>query len=392
MRISKYQPSRRMQSVQAPIIPIIGNLIRETPHTISLGQGVVYYAPPPSAMDKLSRLDKSVDNHKYGPVEGISELRSGFNSKLRTENNINTDNGSRTIVTAGANMAFLNALLAITDPGDEIILPVPYYFNHEMAICMVNCKARRVSTDSNYQLCTDGIKAAINERTRAVVTVSPNNPTGAVYPESVLRKINCICKEHGIYHISDEAYEYFTYNGVSHFSPGSIAEANEHTISLFSMSKAYGFASWRIGYMIIPEHLAIAVMKVQDTNLICPSLASQYAALGALEAGVDYCRQKLAVIKTVRKNMLDELHSISSFCITPAADGAFYFMLKIDTDMSSMDLAKQLIREHRVAVIPGDTFGMQDGCYLRVAYGALEQSIANEGIRRLTRGLSAIIN
>jgi aspartate/methionine/tyrosine aminotransferase len=381
-----------MLSVQAPIIPIIGNLIRETPDTISLGQGVVYYPPPLSAMEKLLVLHKSVENHKYGPVEGILELRSEFNNKLKIENNINIDNGSRIIVTAGANMAFLNALLAITDPGDEIILPVPYYFNHEMAISMVNCKTRYVSTDNNYQPCIDAIKAAINERTRAVVTVSPNNPTGAVYPESVLRKINCICKEHGIYHISDEAYEYFTYNGVSHFSPGSITEANEHTISLFSMSKAYGFASWRIGYMVIPEHLAIAVMKVQDTNLICPPLVSQYAALGALETGVDYCRRKLAIIKTVRKNMLDELYSISSFCNTPATYGAFYFMLKVDTNMSSMDLAKQLIRDHRIAAIPGETFGLQDGCYLRIAYGALEKSIANEGIRRLTHGLSTIIN
>jgi aspartate/methionine/tyrosine aminotransferase len=339
-----------MQSVQTPIIPIVGDLIRKTPGTISLGQGVVYYGPPAAVMEKLQTFGQSIENHKYGPVEGIPELLSAFKTKLKTENNIDTGNGSRIIVTAGANMAFLNALLATTDPGDEIILQVPCYFNHEMAVCMVNCKAVLVSTDHNYQLCPDRIKACINERTRAIVTVSPNNPSGAVYPQSVLREINDICKQHGIYHISDEAYEYFTYNDASHFSSGSIAGANEHTISLFSLSKAYGFASWRIGYMVVPEHLAMSIMKAQD------------------------------------------MQSISSFCTTPVTDGAFYFLIKIDTDISSMELTKRLICEHRVAVLPGDTFGLQQACYLRVAYGALEQKPAIEGIQRLTHGISAIVN
>jgi aspartate/methionine/tyrosine aminotransferase len=392
MQTLKYHPSLRMQSVQAPIIPIIGDLIRNTPDTISLGQGVVYYGPPPAAMEKLLVFDQSIENYKYGPVEGIPELLSAFKTKLKTENNIDIDNGSRIIVTAGANMAFLNALLAITDPGDEIILPVPYYFNHEMVICMLNCKAVLVSTDCNYQLCPDRIKACINERTRAIVTISPNNPSGAVYPEYVLREVNGICKEHGIYHISDEAYEYFTYNGASHFSSGSITNANEHTISLFSMSKAYGFASWRIGYMVVPEHLAMSIMKAQDTNLICPTLASQHAALGALATGKEYFSQKFSLIKTIRNRTLEELKSISSFCTIPVTDGAFYFLIKIDTDISSMELTKRLIYEHRVAVIPGDTFGLQEACYLRVAYGALEQKPAIEGIQRLTHGISAIVN
>ena len=104
-------------------------------------------------------------------------------------------------------MGFVNAVLAITDPGDEIILLTPYYFNHEMAVAIANCKAICVPTDSNYQLMPDAIEAAITDRTRAVVTISPNNPTGAVYQESALREVNDICCKHRIYHISDEAYE-----------------------------------------------------------------------------------------------------------------------------------------------------------------------------------------
>jgi aspartate/methionine/tyrosine aminotransferase len=256
---------------------------------------------------------------------------------------------------------------------------------------MVGCNPVMVSTDENYQLCPDKIRRAITEKTRAVVTISPNNPSGVVYPEASLTAVNDICREHGIYHISDEAYEYFTYNGARHFSPGSISGAGDHTISLYSLSKAYGFASWRIGYMVIPELLTDAVYKAQDTNLICPSMPSQYAAAGAIETGVKYCRGKLQIIEEVRHIMSRELEKIVDICRVSASEGAFYILLKINAKMDDMTLATRLIKEHQVAVIPGHTFGLSDGCYLRVAYGALDKNNAAEGIRRLVNGLRTII-
>ena len=127
------------------------------------------------------------------------------------------------MVTAGGNQAFLNVVLGILDPGDEVILPVPYYFNHEMAITMANARPVLAPTDSDYQLDLGALRSAITPRTRAIVTVSPNNPSGAVYPEGALRAVNALCAEHGIYHISDEAYEYFTFDDARHFSPASIS-------------------------------------------------------------------------------------------------------------------------------------------------------------------------
>ena len=121
-----------------------------------------------------------------------------------------------------------------------------------------------------------------------MVTVSPNNPSGAVYTETILRDINALCKAKGIYHISDEAYEYFTYDDIEHYSVASIPDSGEHTISLYSLSKAYGFASWRIGYMLIPEHLSMSVIKAQDTILICPTRIAQEAAIAALQEGRNY--------------------------------------------------------------------------------------------------------
>lgn len=382
--------SLRMQSVQSPIIPVVGDLIRANPGTISLGQGVAYYGPPPQAIEAIQRFLADPENHKYKLVQGIPELLEAIECKLRQENGI-LPNGSRIVVTAGANMGFMNAVLAITDPGDEIILQLPYYFNHEMAVAIADCKAVCVPTDDDYQLQPEVIAAAITKRTRAVVTISPNNPSGALYRESDLRRVNEICRSKGIYHISDEAYEYFTYDGARHFSPGSIEGSGGHTISLFSLSKAYGFASWRIGWMVIPEHLYMPVRKIQDTILICPAVVSQWAAVGAMSAGRSYCQDKLRMTAEIRRIFLDELGNIADMVTVPRASGAFYLLMRVHKDAEPMELVRQLIERHKVAVIPGTTFGMEDKCYLRVAYGALHKDTAAEGIGRLVRGLKQIL-
>ena len=129
------------------------------------------------------------ENHKYKAVQGLPLLLEALETKLQSENGIRLQGSSQIIVTAGGNMAFMNALLAITDPGDEIILQTPYYFNHEMAVTMANCRPVLVATDENYQLRPEGIRHSITSKTRAVVTISPNNPSGAVYSEAALREV-----------------------------------------------------------------------------------------------------------------------------------------------------------------------------------------------------------
>ena len=192
-------------------------------------------------------------------------------------------------VTAGGNQAFVNAVLAVTDPGDEVILPTPFYFNHEMAIVIAGAVPVGVPTTREYQLDVAAIAAAITPRTRAIVTVSPNNPTGAVYPEAALREVNQLCRDRGVFHIHDEAYEYFAYRAVA----ALLARVDRRTrrltrISLYSLSKGYGMASWRVGYMVVPAGLWDAVNKIQDTLLICPPAASQCAAAAALRVGRAY--------------------------------------------------------------------------------------------------------
>ena len=385
------EKSSRMAAVQSPIIPVIGQLIQDNPGTISLGQGVVAYSPPPEAIASISQFLSQPNNHQYKAVHGIPSLRAMIEQKLAAENGIHMDERC-IVVTAGSNMAFMNAILAIASAGDEIILQVPYYFNHEMAITMADCRPVLVQTDQNYQLRPQAIKQAITDRTRAVVTISPNNPTGVVYSEAALRSVNQLCRERGIYHISDEAYEYFVYNGVQHVSPGAFSDSNSHTISLYSLSKAYGFASWRIGYMVIPQHLFVAVNKIQDTILICPPVVSQYAALGALQAGWNYCQPHIQKIADIREQVLQLLQTIEHLCTVVPSQGAFYFFLNVHTHLNSLELVKSLISEHQVAVIPGTTFGMNEGCFLRVAYGALSQETVAVGVERLVKGLKAILS
>ena len=383
--------SRRMQAVQAPIIPVIAELIRAHPGTVSLGQGVAYYGPPPEALETVRQFQADPANHKYALVQGIDPLLEVIRRKLLGENGFALSETQRIVVTAGGNMAFMNALLAIADPGDQIILQLPYYFNHEMAIGMVNCEAVCVPTDAHYQLQLDAIRNAITDRTRAIVTISPNNPAGVVYAESDLRAVNALCREAGLYHISDEAYEYFTYDGARHFSPGSIADSGEYTISLYSLSKAYGFASWRIGWMVAPDHLYTAIKKAQDTILICPPVVSQYAAVAAMQVGSAYCLEKLKAMNATRHIIQQALNELGELITLPRSDGAFYFLLRVRTDMDAMTVAERLIREHRVAVIPSTAFGLTTGCYLRISYGALDEEVAAEASRRLVHGLRCIV-
>jgi aspartate/methionine/tyrosine aminotransferase len=380
----------RMDRIQAPIVAVVGDWIRQTPGTISLGQGVVHYGPPAAALDAVRAALGSPATHEYQPVAGLPVLRERIAAKLAAENGIELAGASRVMVTAGGNMAFMHAVMATTTPGDEVILPVPFYFNHEMAIEMAGCRAVRVPTDDRYQLRVDAIAAAVTGRTRAIVTISPNNPSGAVLRERELRAVNTLCRDRGIYHFSDEAYEYFTYGDARHVSPGSFADAAGHTLSLYSLSKAYGFAGWRIGYMVYPEHLDAAMMKSQDTILICPTVASQLAALAALDVGRAYCEPHVRALAETREMMISQLASLGPLAHMPAADGAFYCLLKVSTALDPLTIAERLIREHLVAVIPGTAFGMTDGCYLRVAYGALQKETVTEGIGRLVRGLRAI--
>jgi aspartate/methionine/tyrosine aminotransferase len=370
---------------------VVGEWIAQHPGTISLGQGIVHFPAPSEvhqAVAAAATNEPSVD--RYALVRGIDDLLTQIEQKVGEENGI-VSSQQTCVVTAGSNMGFLNAVLAVADVEDEIILLSPYYFNHEMAIEIAGCRPVIVPTDADCQIDLPPIEAAITPRTRAIVTVSPNNPTGAVYSSDALTAVNQLCKKQDIYHITDEAYEYFVYGGRQHFSPASLAGSHRHTISLYTLSKAYGMAGWRCGYMVIPRQLEVAVKKIQDTNLVCPPIISQIAAAAAMKMGPAWCADRIANFDQVRDLVLHELADLGDRCRVPKPNGAFYALVQLETDKGDLEIVKSLIQDFGVAVMPGSTFGVSEGCSLRIAYGALAARTVAEGMGRLTRGLAALL-
>lgn len=385
--------AHRIQQVQDPVIPIIGRLVRENPGTISLGQGMVGYGPPQAVKQAVADSvlgDSGLD--QYGPVIGNRDLLGHIEEKLLQENSMQlAAEASSVVFSAGANMGFLSAILAIADVGDEILLLSPYYFNHHMAIEIAGCRPIVVPSEPDHHPNLDAIRAALSPRTRAIVTVSPNNPTGTVYSPGELQAVNEMCAAHGIYHISDEAYEYFVYGSAKHYSPASKAGTGGHTISLFSLSKSYGLAGWRAGYSVIPNRLLDAVQKIQDTNMICPPQVTQIAATAALQVGGAWCRSQVAGLEAVRTQALHELALLGDACQVSESDGAFYLFLKLPPVCSDRTLVEALVRDFGVAALPGSAFGAS-GCSLRVSYGALDADTVRRGIARLTKGLASILS
>ncbi len=380
--------SSRMATVDAPIIPAIAELVRSNAGTISLGQGVVNYGPPEGAIQALPSLMGDTQLHKYQSVLGHSGLLEALTQKLSAENNIQPNAESLVMVTAGSNMAFLNCVMAVGDPDDEFILPMPFYFNQEMAIRMCGCVPVTVPVNEDWSLDVEALAAAITPRTRAIVTVSPNNPTGAVYSEAALTAVNKLCAEKGIYHFSDEAYEYFTYGGARHFTPASLPGAARHTFSFYSMSKNYGMASWRIGYVVFPADLFDAMNKVQDTNLICAPVPSQLLALQVLTYGRAWVAPKVEALAAVRENVYAALSQLGDLVQFPKTQGAFYVLMKmpgLKGEQDPLAFNRAMAQKHKVVSIPGFAFGLtntQEANYQRLSYGALQAASVSEGVER----------
>lgn len=295
-------------------------------------------------------------------------------------------------VTAGANLAFAAALLAIADPGDEVVLVRPYYFNYEMAVAMASCVPVPVAAGTDLGLDPDAVGRSLGPRTRAVVTISPNNPTGAVYPRESLAAVSDLCRRRGVFHVHDEAYEYFVWGVTRHWSPASEPGARAHTVSLFSLSKTFGMAGWRVGWALVPVVLAEAMFKALDTLQICAPLLSQKLAAAALRLGPGAVRPHLADIDASRRELVAALAPLAPACRVGPAAGAFYLFLHLDTSLPDLDVVERLVREHGVAVVPGSAFGVADGCTLRVSYGALDRSRAREAATRLVAGLRAVLD
>ncbi|MFM7548449.1 MAG: aminotransferase class I/II-fold pyridoxal phosphate-dependent enzyme [Cyanobacteriota bacterium] len=395
-------PARCINAVLEPVIPRLGELTRRTPGTLSLAQGMVGWGPPPAVADAVRQAlaqPGPVLDH-YGPTWGDPGLLDAARQKLLTANGLDLDGGAL-LITTGSNMAFQVIIQAICDPGSEVILPLPYYFNHVMAIQLAGGVAVPVAAGPIPD--PDRLAAAITPRSRAILTVSPNNPSGVVMPPQVLMAINHLCAAHGLFHISDEAYDVFVHGSVPHHSPGSARGSAAHTISLYSLSKAFGMAGWRLGYSAVPKALRPALAKVLDTVQICPPALTQVAGAAALGAEPAWTAARVATLRPRRQQLLEAVAAWQAEALPvrlwAEPDGAFYGLLVIhDPGLSSDALMEWLVLEQRVAAVSGRAFGLAQQmvgagagatarAVLRLSYGLLDGPVLAEALERLGSGL-----
>ena len=392
-------PARRLAGVLDPVIPRVGAWLRQRPGALSLAQGMVNWGPPAAVAEAvraaLADGNGSASLHSYGPMEGDGELLEAVRRELQGHQGLDLD-GTALLVTAGSNMAFNAIAQVILDPGDEVILPVPWYFNHGMAIQLA--AGVPVGVPAGLVPDPDRLAAAITPRTRAIVTVSPANPSGVVIPGDVLAAINRLCAERGLFHISDEAYGAFVHGSVPHQPPGQIRGSGCHTITLHSLSKAYGMAGWRLGYAAVPRQLLAGLAQVQDTVMICPPRLTQRAALAALAAGPDWIAPRVASLEERRRLVLEAVAAARSrglpITLPIVPDGAFYALLSCVTPHAGEALVERLVLDHGVAALPGEAFGLGGGegrSMLRLSYGMLEPPVLRESLDRLMLGLQELL-
>jgi aspartate/methionine/tyrosine aminotransferase len=376
--LTKYHLSRRILETETPIMQVMKGMKR-TGNTIDLSQGIPFFGPPEEAIS--STLSSLKDVNRYGPDQGDMKLTRALIEKLSKKNNMGFIGERSIMITAGANIAFLNALAAITDPGDNVILLDPYYFNHGMTLDVLGVEHRHISYIEDIDSLMSSMEMKLDKRTRALVIVSPNNPTGGVIPENIVRGLADICKENGLWLISDETYEDFHYVE-EHFSPASISQEMP-VISLFSFSKSFGISGWRVGYMTFPEVLFDSLLKVQDTTVICPSRIGQELAYNCIRNHPDHTRKFIEELNNNRLDIIKWLDGYKDLIVSKAPTGAFYFFLQVNEAGSSMDLASRILEEVDVLLVPGGPFGKDTPPHLRIAYGNATREKVRTALDRL---------
>lgn len=342
----------------------------------STGQGVPFTYPPTYALEQLSEailLEKAI--HSYSPDPGLLEVREVLCNYLRAEFSLNTyvDN---LFLTVGANMAFYMLVTALLESDrDEVLLLSPYYFNHLMAVQMAGGKAVLTQSSRGFELDPTAIASKVTDNTRAIVCISPNNPTGAVYAEKSFMALSEIFKEHNnVVLISDETYAHFAYGKNRHCSPGSLLPLKDVTCTIGSCSKNFGLAGWRLGWLHLPpilEDLFGSLLKIQDTTNIAPPTVSQRLLLAILQGGYKtYLNHTKELLEKNWRFVVEWMQSVDGdFGITfpQNPQGAFYLFFGISNSGDSKKFAMELLKEEGVVTIPGIAFGEEK--HLRISYG-----------------------
>lgn len=357
---------------------------------INLALGEPDFTTPQHILDAASDAMKAGYTH-YTPNAGLVELKEAIAEKLRRENGINADPSTEIIVTVGAMGALSLAMLAMINPGDEVLVPDPGFESYKAQVRLADAKPvpLPLREENGFGIDSNDIINRISSKTKALVINSPSNPTGACMSEKELRSIARIACEYDLVVISDEAYENILYDGTKHLSIASLPEMRERTISIYTFSKTYAMTGWRIGYAVANEMIIREMIKLQGHMIVHPSSISQKAAIAALRGPQD-CVQKMIKEYEERRNLVvDGINKIPGIT-TLKPKGAFYLFPNISRlGLSSLDLAMYLLEKAGVVTVPGTSFGEYGEGYIRLSYSTSREKII-EAISRIEEAIAKL--
>jgi aspartate aminotransferase len=319
---------------------------------------------------------------KYTPSSGIPELRAAISEKLKAENGLEYKS-SQVIVTCGAKHACFNAMLATLEPGDEVIVPAPYWVSHPEMARLVGAQPVIVQTkaENNYKLTPDEFREAMTPRTKMIVINSPNNPTGAVYNENELAGLADVALDEDILILSDEIYEKLIYDGAKHTSIATLSkDVYNLTLTVNGFSKPYAMTGWRLGYIAAPEGVARSIDSLQGHSVSHPTSFAQKGALAAYKGSQDCVTEMVKEYDTRRQRAMKLLDAIPRLSYV-RPQGAFYILVNISkTGMNSTQFAEKLLDKQKVAMVPGLAFG--DDQTVRLSYATSMENI-EKGLDRI---------
>ncbi len=350
---------------------------------MSLGQGIPSFFTPDHIREAALRAIKDDLVSRYSMVPGLLGLREEVCRKLATFNSIGAE-PNEILITVGASEALIVAILALIEEGDEVLLPTPSYPAHIQGISLAGGRPVYVPLveDENWKLVPEELEKQVTVKTKAMLLCSPLNPTGTVFAEEDLRRLAEIALKHNLWVITDETYEFLTYDGIKHFSIASIPELRGQVISCFSLSKTYAMTGWRVGYMLVPIGTIDNMVMVHDAIAICAPVPAQYAALAALRGPQDCIqvfRNELAQRRDIVCERLDKL-GIFGY---QKPYGAYYVFPRIERmQIDSVEFSVRLLREANVMTVPGKGFGPTGEGHIRFSFAG-PREVIERGFDRL---------
>lgn len=335
---------------------------------------------------------------KYTPAAGIMSLREAISHKLLKENKVSYQ-PEQIVVNNGAKHSLTTTFMAILNPGDEVLIPAPFWLSYPQMVKMAYGKPVVIHTQkqNNFKLLPEQFEAAITAHTKAIILNSPSNPTGIVYTEAELRRLAEIAVKHKLWIISDEIYEYLVYGDNTHTSIAALSdEIYDHTITINGLSKSHAMTGWRIGYLAAPLEVAKLAANIQSHATSNPNAIAQKAAEAAMDIEKDFAKQMVAVFEKRSISMYDALSAIPGFDVVKP-QGAFYCFIDISelcgkaykgkVIENAADFATLLLEEYQVAVIPCADFGTPQ-C-VRLSYAISDETI-QKGIDRMRSFVEAL--